>query len=84
MKIFEKIVHRQFYDFLSHHKVINKHQSGFRDSHSTDTAVIHVSDYILDQLSKGKFVGAILVDLKKAFDTVDHQNSIEETFLLWC
>ena len=84
MKIFEKIVHRQFYDFLSNHKVINKYQSGFRDSHSTDTAVIHVSDYILDQLSKGKFVGAILVDLKKAFDTVDHQNSIEETFLLWC
>ena len=80
MKIFEKIIHRQLYDFLSQHNIISRYQSGFRDSHSTETAVIHVSDYILDQLSQGKFVGAILVDLKKAFDTVDHRILLKKLF----
>ena len=44
MKIFEKIVHRQVSDFLDEHDILSKSQSGFRNTHSTDTAVICVSD----------------------------------------
>ena len=40
--------------------------------HSTDTAVLEVTDYILNEISDGKHVGAVLIDFKKAFDTVDH------------
>ena len=32
-----------------------------------------IAPYILSELSEGKHVGAVLIDLKKAFDTVDHQ-----------
>ena len=72
-KIFEKVVHQQVVDFLDLSNILSSSQSGFRNAHSTDTAVICVSDYILDELSKGKYVGAVLVDLKKAFHTVDHE-----------
>ena len=53
MKIFEKIVHYQVSDFLDQCDILSKSQSGFRNSHSTDTAVLCVSDYILEELSKG-------------------------------
>ena len=80
MKIFEKVVHRQVSDFLTSSKILSQSQSGFRNSHSTDTAVICVSDFILEELGKGKYVGAVLVDLKKAFDTVDHKILLKKLF----
>ena len=46
-------------------------QSGFRPSHSTQTALINVTDYISDNMQKGLLTGVIFLDLKKAFDTVD-------------
>ena len=80
MKVFEKVVHYQVYDFLDSSKILSSSQSGFRHGHSTDTAVICVSDFILKELGKGKYVGAVLVDLKKAFDTVDHQILLKKLF----
>ena len=56
-------------------------QSGFRKLYSTTTAVLDVSDFILEELDKKRFVGAVLIDLKKAFDTVDHQILLKK---LWC
>ena len=40
---------------------------------STDTCLIHLLDYIRDNNSKGLFTGMIMLDLQKAFDTVDHE-----------
>ena len=48
-------------------------QSGFRRKFSTDTCLIHLLDYIRDNNSKGLFTGMIMLDLQKAFDTVDHE-----------
>ena len=80
MKLFEKIVHEQVSNFLDINNILNPSQSGFRYGHSTDTAVICVSDFILDELAKGRYVGAVLVDLKKAFDTVDHKILLKKVF----
>ena len=60
--------------------MLSTSQSGFRHGHSTDTAVICVSDFILKELGVGKYVGAVLVDLKKAFDTVDHKILLKKLF----
>ena len=43
----------------------------FRQRFSTDTCLIHLSDYIRLQMDKGHLVGMVLLDLQKAFDTVD-------------
>ena len=53
MKVFEKVVHRQVTDVLDENHLLSNSQSGFRNSHSTDTAVTCVSDYILSELSEG-------------------------------
>ena len=73
MKIFEKNVHDQVSEFIKENKFLSDRQSGFRKLSSTNTAVLDVSDYILEQVDNEKYVGAVLIDLKKAFDTVDHK-----------
>jgi hypothetical protein len=80
MKIFEKIVFDQFYDFLVSNNLLSVHQSGFRKSHSTQTAISEVKDFILKKLNEKNYVGAILIDLKKAFDTVDHKILLKKLF----
>ena len=80
MKIFEKVVHSQVSDFLESCKILNPSQSGFRNAFSTDTAVAHVSDQILKEHGKGRYFGAVLINLKKAFDTVDHQILLKKLF----
>ena len=64
----EQIIQEQLYKFLSENGVINLKQSGFRRGHSTATAKIDVKDYILEKSSKGNLVGAVFIDLAKAFD----------------
>ena len=47
-------------------------KSGFRSRYSTDTFLTHLKDGNKFQMDKGHFVGMVLLDLQKAFDTVDH------------
>ena len=71
-KIFEKIIHTQTQHFLDVNKILYKFQSGFRQNHSTDTSLSYLNDRILGGLDEGLFTGMILIDLQKAFDTIDH------------
>ena len=52
--------------------MLTKEQSGFRPRHSTHTVLIDVSDFLHEQIDAGQFVGAVFLDLRKAFDTVNH------------
>ena len=81
INIFEKIVHDQVSTFIKDNTFLNDRQSGFIKLFSTTTAVLDVSENILEQLDKNNFVGAVLIDLKKAFDTVDHKILLKK---LWC
>ena len=46
MKIFQKVVHCQIVDLLDLSGILSSLQSGFRSSHSTETAVICLLDFI--------------------------------------
>ena len=72
-KIIERIVHDQTEEFLSKNKLLCRFQSGFQKSYSTDTCLGHLIDKITTGFEKGLFTGMILIDLQKAFDTIDHQ-----------
>ena len=65
---FSKVFERVVCDLLETYLDERKHdvQSGFRQKYSTDTCLIHLTDFIKFQMDKG------MLDLQKAFDTVDH------------
>ena len=71
-KLFEKLIYRRFIKFIEKHKLIVLEQYGFLKKHSTTLALINLVDTIKSFLDKGEFVLAIYLDLKKAFDTVNH------------
>ena len=71
-KIIERAVFDQIYPFLSENNMIYKYQSGFRPQHSTLTALINITEDWYEAIDKGNYVGLVMIDLKKAFDTVNH------------
>ena len=71
-KILEKAVYAQLEAYLVENNIIYDYQSRFRSSFSTDTCLIHLLDHIKRNNARGLFTGTILLDLQKAFDTVDH------------
>ena len=71
-RLFEKLLYDQFYDYLNTNNLIYRHQSGFRPLHSVVTCLMkNTNDWYLN-IDKGEYTGLIFIDLKKAFDTVDH------------
>ena len=69
-KLIEKVAHKQ-YTFLSTHNILSNSQFGFRPGHSTSAALGSLTDDWLRLIDIGQIIGAIYVDLKRAFDTVD-------------
>ena len=65
-------MHNYVMDFMSEHEVIFKYQFGFRQKHSTQQAVISLVNNITSSLDAKDIVIGVFLDLKKAFDTVDH------------
>ena len=72
-KLFEKIVHDQLSDFLFSNRILSMSQFAYRKLHSTITSLISVSDYWYENIDKNNLNFALFLDLKKAFDTVDHE-----------
>ena len=72
-KVFERIVYDQLYAYLEEHNIICKYQSGFRAIHSTVTALLEATDTWAYNIDRGKINAVVFLDLKKAFDTVDHE-----------
>ena len=71
-KIIEKLIHEQTSSFLSNNEILYNNQSGFRNNHLTDSCLTFLHDKILKGSDKGLMTGMILIDLQKAFDTIDH------------
>ena len=73
VKVFERIVYEQLYAYLEEYDLICKHQSGFRAFHLTVTALPEATDSWAYNIDIGNINAVIFLDLKKAFDTVDHE-----------
>ena len=72
-KIFEKMMHIRLTSFLNKNKVLSSFQFGFRKKHSTNHALISLTEMIRLALDNDQFVCGVFINLQKAFDTVDHK-----------
>ena len=72
-KIFEKVVHKKLTNYFDKKNIIVNNQYGFRFKHSTTDALIDMTEQIRKALDRSQFAYGTFIDLKKAFDTVDHQ-----------
>jgi hypothetical protein len=72
-KALEKIVHKQVTEFMNEHNLFTLNQSGFRKGHSTETALLKVTDDIRRAIDKRLLTLLLLLDLSKAFDCVHHE-----------
>ncbi len=72
-KTLERVVFNQVSLFLSQNNKLDAKQSGFRSGHSTETALLSVTESLRIAKADSKSSVLILLDLSAAFDTVNHQ-----------
>ena len=65
-------MHKRLHSFLETQNCFYPAQFGFRLNMSTNNALMSITENIQTQLDKGKYCAGVFVDLKKDFDTVDH------------
>ena len=79
-KIMEKVMYNHLLDFITKHNILHKYQFGFRKQHSTNHAVISLVEKLHNALDQGNIAIPCFLDLKKAFDTVNHSILISKLY----
>ena len=69
-KLLEKHVHIYLNDYLEKRQLLHPFQSGFRRKYNT--ALARLTNSWLTAMNKSEVSGVVFLDLKKAFDLVDH------------
>ena len=72
-KILEKLMYTRLYRFLNMYNILVECQFGFCANHSTSHALVSITEKLREALDTGHFACGVFIDLKKAFDTVDHE-----------
>ena len=72
-KVYERIIYNNLLDFIMDNNILYDKQFGFRKGHSTSHAIITLVDKVSKSLDKGKIVGGVYLDIRKAFDSISHQ-----------
>ena len=65
-------MHKRLYSFLEENNSFYHYQFGFRPNHSANIAFIEITEQIRKASDKDLFACGVYLDLKKAFDTVNH------------
>ena len=80
-KVLEKIVYQRIYSFLQNTGQLYDNQYGFRESHSCEHAIGQVINGIVKGLENRVNSACVLLDLSKAFDTIEHTIMLEKLAL---
>ena len=69
----EKVFYVRFYSFLHHFNILSNIQFGFRTNLNTTHSIFNLQTQICNSFRNNKIGVAIFIDLKMAFDTVNHE-----------
>jgi len=83
-RTFERLIAGQLYLHCDRNGVIPDQQFGFRKRSSCEVALLKATDSWITQVDAGLYVGALLIDLSKAFDSVPHNQLIDELSAVGC
>ena len=75
-KVLEKIMYNRLIKFLDKNDILYEKQFGFRSKHSTVDALMEITENIRSATDE-EFT-SIMLDLRKAFDTINHYRILEE------
>lgn len=71
-KLLEKVILSQLQEHLLANGLLDTFQSAYKKNHSTETALLHISDLLLSSADNKETSVLALLDLSAAFDTIDH------------
>jgi len=71
-KVLEKIASSQLSTYLERNNLLHPHQGAYHSGRSTEDILLLAVDQIATSLNKGGVVCAAFIDLRKAFDSLDH------------
>ena len=80
-KVFERAMVNRLVKYLNKYSIIHPSQFGFQKGKSTSDAIFNLTNYIYDHLNRTNSVVNVLIDLRKAFDTVDHELLLQKLSL---
>ena len=77
-KVLERVFYKRLMNFIEKNNILSNSQYGFRVNHSTNYALSELVELISDATENKKYALGLFIDLKKAFDTVDHTILIDK------
>ena len=79
-KVLKKLIKTRLVNFFNKHDIFYDHQFGFREKHNVLHALLNVSSDCFDKIQNKKFSALMLIDLRKAFDTVSHKILLKKLY----
>ena len=83
LKILEKLFNNRLDTFLNKHEILSNNQYGFRENMSKSMALMELIEDITQSLDSHRHTIGVFIDLKKAFDTIDHTILLKKIKPLW-
>lgn len=72
-KLLERLILNRLQPHLAKSPCFNRYQSAYRTGHSTETALLRITDNVLRAIDNKRATILVELDLSAAFDMIDHQ-----------